>query len=236
MTFIFFLHQDDAVDAISTFFKEASGYLTLIITVVGFVLGAILKLVSMKKDVLRKMIKAIGKGKLMDILLKINEMTDRVPMDVLDAFINKCGIELDMKDIAGNLNTLLSVKEVLREPSVNEVMAEYKKKHDYGVLRDKKRWNEIRRDPRVDKALDALVNHLVDKYHKQVTEANEKGNVAQMKQLVATIMSDENVLKNRAKRKKIETFNEGLRAREKDAYIKKLQEKLFDTFKVKDEK
>jgi uncharacterized protein (UPF0147 family) len=126
--------------------------------------------------------------------------------------------------------------KVLHEPDAKAVLAKYKKEHDYGVLRNKKRWNELRHDPGIDKALGALVEHLVSKYHDQVMTAQQKGNVAQIKELVARITSDDNIKKNRANRKRIETFNERLRTQEKEMDLKRIAKELHEMFKVKEKK
>jgi len=198
--------------------------------------GIIIKLAQMRKDVMRKMIRAIGKGKLMEMLLWLDKMTDRIPMDKLGDVLDKCEIELGMKGAADDINALLSVGKALHEPDAKAALEKYKQEHDYGVLHDKKHWNELRNDPGIDKALGSLVDHLVGKYHDQVMTAQQKGNVAQIKELVARITSDNNIIKNRAKRKKIETFNEILRTQEKDIDLKRISKELYDMFKVKDKK
>jgi ribosome-binding protein aMBF1 (putative translation factor) len=206
---------------------------TLSVTIIGFVIGLIIKLAQMRKDLMRKMIRVIGKGKMMDLLLRLNKMTDKVSMDKLDRFFNKFEIEVGMEDMADDLKALLSVGKALHEPSTKAAIAKYKESHDYGVIGNKKRWNQIRHDPGIDKALGALVEHIVKKYHDQVMNAQEKGNVAQIKQLIANITSDDNVIKNREKRKKLERFNDMLRAKEKDIDLKRIAKELHEIFKVK---
>jgi len=225
---IFFLFQEDVIAA---FFNKIGGYLTLTITLFSVIIGAILKFLQARKDVLNKMIRTIGKGKLMDMLLKLNEVSDKVPMAMLDAYLDKFSVETGMKEVASNLSEILNMKRVLHEPTATEVLAEYKKKHDYGIITNKKRWNELRKDPAIDKALDALVKHLVEKFVMQAEAAKAKGNVDQIKKLIDSINNDKNIKKNREMRKKLEMFNEKLRTQEKNADLTKIGKELFEMFK-----
>ena len=229
MIFIFF--QDDIIDMVAEFFNKIGGYLTLSITILGFLIGFTIKLIGMRKDVTRKLVRAMGAGKLMDILLKIDKMSDKVPLSALDSCIDRFSVELGMKDIAVDLSAILAAKKALKEPSVSEVLQEYKKKQDYGIIKNKKQWNELRRDPKVDKALGVLVEHLVKKYTEQIQKAREKGNVDQIKQVIDAIKNDENIKLNRQKRKEIETFNEELRNKEKEVDLKRISQQLHDIFK-----
>ena len=215
----------------SDFFNKIGGYFTLVLTLVGFIIGAIIKIRQVRKDALNKMARAMGKGKLMDLLLKLNEMSDKVPINALDTFFNKFSTEYAMKDVASGLRYLLSVGRSLKEPTVDEVLKRYKEEHDYGVLGNKKRWNKMRHDPKVDKALAALESHLVEKYMRQIEIAKEKGNVDQIKKLIDSINNDKNIKKNREMRKKLEMFNEKLRTQEKNADLTKIGKELFEMFK-----
>lgn len=215
------------------YFNKFSGYFTLAITVIGFLIGAVIKLVSMKKDVMRKMEKAMGKGKLMELLLKLDNLSDKVPMDKLESALDNFSLECGIADMAKSIGEILSMKRTLQQPSVKEVLDEYKKEHDYGVIASKKRWNELRKDPKINQALTALKDHLVQKYLDQAETTKRKANVDQIKKLIDSITSDDNIMRNRKNRKRIEAYTEELRSQEKEVDLKKVQEKLFDIFKRK---
>jgi len=213
---------------ITSFFGNVGGYLTI----AGAVLGIIFKIVQLRRDTERRMIKAMGEGRFMDLMLQLNTMTDMVPIDKLGDLLRKAKTELDMKDITTDLGIILAVKKTLVQPKVKEVLDEYKRRNaSYGVIANRKRWNELRKDPDIKKALKALEKHLIDKFMRQAELAKEKGNVDQIKQLVASMTSNENVLKNRERRKKLEALNDELRTREKELSLDAIKERLHDIFK-----
>ena len=231
--FLFSLLQDDFIDVATEFFQRIGGYVTMSVTILGFVIGLIIKLIQMRKDVMRNMIRAIGKGKMMDLLLRLDKMTDKVPMDKLEKFFDKFELEVGVESMASDLRLLLSVGKALHKPEPKALLKKYKEEHDYGVIGNKKRWNQLRHEPGIDKALGAIVDHIVKKYHHQVMSVQEKANVSQIKELVARITSDENILKNRENRKRLERFNEEMRDKEKNIDLKKISRELHEIFKVK---
>lgn len=188
-------------------------------------------------DIAYKTVRKIGKGKIMDIILLVNELTYDTTLEdlkeMLTRFKKKHALEMDMKASTIDISDIFAIQKALQAPKVSKEIQEYKRKKEYGIIKNKKRWNQILHDIRVDRALDGIINTLVTRYEIQAHAANKKVNVDQITSLINTIKSDSNLMKNRATRKKIETYNEQLRSQEKEADLDKIQRKLHEIFKVK---
>jgi hypothetical protein len=191
-------------------------------------------IMRIKNDVGYKTARAMGKGKLMELLLLLNGIVSKMSLERAKQFLKKFESEytlkLDMEDSAVDIEALMSVKKIISQPKVTKALEEYRKEQEYGVLKNKKRWNRIRNDPKVDEALEVILDSLVANVKLKAMSAREKGNVGQIEALIKAIKSDENVMKNRAKRKELEKYNEQLRTQEKDIDLNKVKEKLFKLF------
>lgn len=233
MFFLFFLMQD--IEEWLEIFLDWVNKFGIGITVFCAMVVIIFRI---KNDIGYKTIRAFGKGKLMDLLLKLNNILEKMGMSMesADKFLDKMQgeylLKMDMEEGIMDLQALLSMKKTLSQPGVNEVLQEYKKKSKYGVIKNKKRWNEIRKDPKVDEALEAILDSLVSNIKLKAMASKEKvkGTLTQINLLIKAIGSDENILRNREKRKEIETYSEELRAQEKEIDLKKVKEKLFNIF------
>jgi hypothetical protein len=194
----------------------------------------------LKNDVAYKTARAMGKGKLMELLLLLNGIVSKMSLEkakkLLQKFESEYTLKLDMEEGAIDINALLSMKGILSQPKVTKALKEYKEAKEYGVLKNKKRWNRVRNDPEVDIALEAILDSLVANVKLRALAARDKGNVGQIEALIKAIKSDENMMKNRAKRKELEKYNEELRTQEKELNLDRIQEKLHDIFKGAKEK
>lgn len=208
--------------------NKFGGWLTVICVVVGFIL-------KLRNDLVYKTVRTIGKSKMMDLLLMLNEMTQDMSLDDIAKFISdfkhEYVVKMDMKGAVIDLNVLLTANKMLKEPSVDAVLQEYRKKKEYGVLKNKKRWREVRFNPGIDKALDAILNTMLERYNLQAAAARKKASLDQVAALINCIKSDEKLMVNRETRKKIEAYTDELRSQEKEVDLKKVQERLFSIFK-----
>ena len=189
----------------------------------------------LKNDVAYKTARAMGKGKLMELLLLLNGIVSKMSLEkakqFLKRFESEYTLKLDMEAGAVDINALMSMKDILSQPKVTKVLVEYRKEQEYGILKNRKRWNRVRNDPEVDIALEAILDSLVANVKLRAIAARDKGNVGQIEALIKAIKSDDNIMKNRAKRKELEKYNEELRTQEKELNLEKIRERLYDIFK-----
>lgn len=204
------------------------------VVVIAVIVGIVIKVYY---DIMYKTARKIGKAKIMDIILLVNQMTENMTLDdlkeLLIRFKKKELPELEMKVAVTDLESLLSIQNTLRKPAISKEIQEYKRKKEYGIIKNKKRWNQILKDMSVDKALDGILDMLMIRNEIQAQAANKKVPVDQVKALINVIKSDANIKKNRATRKKLEAYTEELRSQEKEVDLKRMQLKLYDIFKRK---
>ena len=204
------------------------------ITVIAVLLGVALKI---RNDIVYRTVRTIGKGKLMEILLLVNQLTQDFAIDdlnkMLKEFIEKQELEHGMKRAAIDIRQLIMARTVLQEPSVKAVIQRYEAKKNMAFIKNKKRWEQLKNDPKIDKALDSILDILERRLSLQAMTAREKGKVERVENIIQAIKSDENILKNRETRKQIETATEKIRAQEKDEKLKKKGEDLHALFKKK---
>lgn len=219
--------MENIVDLLIEFANKIGGWVTVACILIGVVL-------KFRSDIVYKTVRTIGKQKLMDLLLKLNEMTQDMTIDDMDKFITEFKkeymVKMEMKGAAIDLSAIFTINKELNKPNVNAVLREYRRRKEYGVLKNKKQWRRVRHDPAIDKALDAILNTMMERYNLQAASSRKKAARDQVETLIKCIRNDENIMKNREKRKQIEAINDDLRAKEKDLDLEKIKKKLCDVF------
>ena len=217
-------------------FLESISTIATYIGVAGVLLGIIIKVYM---DIAYKTVRKIGKAKIMEIILLVNELTSDITLEdlveLLTQFKKKRCLELDMKSSMMEMTNIFDIQKALHAPKVSKEIEEYKRKKEYGVIKNKKRWNELVNDMQVQKALDGIIDTLITRYEIQAQASNKKVPIDQVTNLINIIKSDSNLKKNRETRKKLETYNITLRTQEKEIDLKKIQQKLFEIFKRKED-
>lgn len=199
---------------------------------VGIIIGIIIKVY---RNIYYKTLREIGKGRLMDMLLLLTELTNEIPVedlhDLLTRFKKKYAIEYGMKESMMDISHLMTIKKTMSSRKVMDFMNEIRERREHALIKNKKRWNSIRKDRSVDRALDSILNILHERLKIQAASAKKKANVFQIQQLISRITCEENVLKNREIRKKLESAREKLENDRKMEKLDEVKEELHEVFR-----
>lgn len=204
------------------------------ITLGGFIIA---RIIAFKRNILQKIQREMGKGKLITALMIFTELLNELDIDnlyeLILVFKEKYSLEKDMKESLMDLSSLLSIKKSIEMPSVQELLEKYKKRKDSKIvlLKNKKHWNRIRNDPVVDKALNSIMNIMHEKLKMRALSIKEQANVEKINAMISSMKS--NIPRNRKLRKEIETLNDDIKEKERIGELDKIKKRLYRIFRGK---
>jgi hypothetical protein len=216
----------DFAGIVIEFFKGAGIWITLL----GYVIA---RIIAFKRNIINKLQKEMGKGKLMTALVILNVILDSVDVDrvydLLLEFKDKQALESDIKNMASDLYEILKTSIPLE--TSKEIMDKYREEQGEKIilLKNRKRWNTIRNDPKVDKALASILNIIYEKMKIRRIVANEKGKTRNVKDIVKSKWR--NIPINKVKRKALEVYFEKKKNDEEKIRLDDIKEKLHRIYK-----
>jgi hypothetical protein len=198
------------------------------------VLGVIITIIfALRRKILFKILRYIKKERLLTCVVIINDLLDDIDMkelpNILVDFRKSHVIDMHAKEVLVDLKNIIVLEKDVQVP-LRVLLSEDKSKAEIALIKNKKVWNEIRKDGRVQKALESVLNIFYERLKLQALASNQKVNTKGIKESIEKITSKQNIMMKRKMRFKIETYNEKKRRKEeikkKDAQMKALHDKF----------
>jgi len=224
---LFLFQFGDLLDDVIDWFRTFSPWITLVGLAVGFIL-------KFKNNVIRKIVKAIGKGQLVDILILMEDLTKSLPVedirDLLLRFRKSRQTEMEMKEGVMDLKKIAGIKKAVNSEEVTLFVAKYKEKKKSAMILNRKRWNQLKKDKDVDVILNSMLNIIIERAKLRRMSRSQNAEVSKIEEIIKGITSKENIKKKRAIRHEIERAREKLKRDEELEHLGDIRESLWKLF------
>jgi len=223
-------------------FQAISPILTIItiVFIVGTKIRKVLREAKMSKEELwkdkmvRRLLSSLGTGEIMDIIIIITELMRLIPAEELHATIigyyKEKQVEVDMAEAMDNLSILLRLEKEVKTNPVFSAITTLKDKMQMVEIKNRKRWNRLRREIDIDKALENAVMYRWRDRVARIKSVRQKSRIAEIEEKVATLTSEQNILRNRRMRHAIEHMTQKHRDEEEKKRLDKIQKELYEWF------
>jgi len=182
----------------------------------------------------RKIVKHLGAGQFLDAIIIVNDLLRIIPaedmVNLLIEFRDKFDLKMEMKDSMLDLKNLLTFEKNVISNPIHDILSEYKRMKQVAVMKNKKRWNRLKKKKKVKMAMEGILSHYKILRKNAIDEARRKGRVEMIERKIEAIVNENNIERNRRIRHKIETFNEEKRIKEDEEKKKKMREDLYELF------
>jgi len=222
---ILMIFQDSLLLPIIDFLRDLGPW----ITVAGLLIGIV---IAVRRNIIFKIKHTMGEEQLLDCIQIVADLMKDIPVQdikrLLVQFKNKCQLEYGMKETLLDIHQLLSVKNAVNLPTVTEILQEYKRRKETATIKNKKRWDIVRKGKNMSENLKAVLEILNTQMVLQSQNTQYKARITAVNELIESIKAK--IPENRILRKQLEEIKEKAEKERNIEKLDKTREKLYQIF------